>query len=184
MSSAVMIDEALCAAKRSLPDYPVPYIVTGQLHEVGRPAWQAEAVIDRDAFRKALEKIRKAAEQAVAPEKLVIRSDFDVYLDGKELTYVKDVCSPPDLRRRFFLHVTPADERDLPEGEAYDNRDFNQVGVHVDALGCVVRRRLPGYAVRHVRTGQTVRVEGNWESVWEGEFSVSRAADVERRSVN
>jgi len=185
MSSAVMIDEALCAAKRSLPDYPVPYIVTGQPREVGRPAWQAEAVIDRDAFRKALEKIRKALEQAVAPEKLVIRSDFDVYLDGKELTYVKDVCSPPDLRRRFFLHVTPADERNLPEGRAYDNRDFNQVGVHVDAFGCVVRRRLPGYAVRHVRTGQTVRVEGNWEPVWEGEFSVSRAADVvERRSVN
>ena len=55
------------------------------------------------------------------------------------------------------------------------------MGVHVDALGCVVRLRLPGYAVRHVRTGQSVRVEGNWEPVWQGEFSISPAADVEER---
>ena len=108
-----------------------------------------------------------------------------MYLDGKQLTYVKDVCSPSDLRRRFFLHVTPADERDLPEGREFDNRDFNQSGVHVDEIGCVVRRGLPGYAIRRVRTGQIVQVEGIWEPVWEGEFSVSRAADAdERRSVN
>ena len=177
MDRIAMIDEKMCVTKKILPNYPVAHIVTGQLHgdEVG---WRAEAVIDRNAFRKALEK-------AVAPEKLVIRSNFDVYLDGKHLTYVKNVCSPTDRRRRFFLRITPAHERDLPEGENHDDREFNQMGVHVDALGCVVRLRLPGYAVRHVRTGQFDRVEGNWEPIWQGEFSVGRAADAdERRSGN
>ena len=175
MSEVTMIDEKLCAAKKVLPDYPA-HVVTGKYGALG---WQADAVIDRDAFRKALEK-------AVAPEKLVIRSDFDVYLDGKWLTYVKDVCSPPAQRRRFFLHVTPGDARDLPEGsEEFDNQDFSQPGVHVDALGCVVRRRLPDYAVRRVRTGQFVRVEeGRWKNFWEGEFSISRADADERRSRN
>ena len=85
MSSRVaMIDEKLCMAKQILPNYPVAHIVTGQFRE-GEAVWQAEAVIDRDAFRKALEK-------ALAPEKLVIRSDFDVYLDGRQLTYVKNVA--------------------------------------------------------------------------------------------
>ena len=170
MPEATMIDEKLCVAKKVLPDYPVAHIVTGEFHGNRAIGWQAEAVIDRDAFRRALEK-------AAAPEKRVIRSDFDVYLDGKWLTYVTDVCSPADLRRTFFLHVTPADARDLPEGRAeFDNQDFSQPGVHVDALGCVVRWRLPDYAIRRVRTGQFVRVEGIWEHVWEGEFSISHAA--------
>ena len=178
MSEATMIDEKLCVAKKVLPNYPVAHIVTGEFHGNRAIGWQAEAVIDRDAFRRALEK-------AVAPEKRVIRSDFDVYLDGKHLTYVKDVCSPPDLRRRFFLRITPADDKDLPEGREYDDRDFNQPGVHIDELGCVVRSRLPGYAIRRVRTGQFVRVEGIREPVWEGEFSISHAADAgERRSRN
>ena len=170
MHVVMMLDEKLCVAKKALPDYPVAHIVTGEFHGNRAIGWQAEAVIDRDAFRRALEK-------AAAPEKRVIRSDFDVYLDGKHLTYVKDVCSPPDLRRRFFLRITPADDKDLPEGGEYDDRDFNQPGVHVDELGCVVRRRLPGYAIRRVRTGQFVRVEGIREPVWEGEFSVSHAAE-------
>ena len=176
---AVMIDEKLCVAKKFLPDYPVARIVTGQFREGAASGWSAEAVIDRDALERVLEKAGETLEQAVAPEKLVIRSDFDVYLDGKWLTYVKDACSAPDLRRRFFLHVTPADERDLPEGGAeYDEQDFHQMGAHVGGYGCVVRRRLPGYVVRRVRTGQFVPGEG---PVWEGEFQVSHAADMEER---
>ena len=176
MYQIAMIDEKLCVTKKILPNYPVAHIVTGQFHEKEALGWQAEAVFDRNAFRKALEK-------AFAPEKLVIHSDFDVYLDGKWLTYVKDVSSPPDRRRRFFLRVTPADERDLPEGRVeFDNQDFYQPGVHVGELGYVVRRRLPGYAVRHVRTGQLDRAEeGGWKLFWEGEFSISHAAGVEER---
>ena len=176
MPKAMMIDEKLCVVKKVLPNYPVAHIVTGQFHSDGTLGWQAEAVIDRDAFRRALEK-------ATAPEKLVVRSNFDVYLDGKWLIYVKDVCSPPDRRRKFFLHVTPANERDLFEVKSgFDNQDFNRIGVRVDALGCVVTRRLPSYAVRHVRTGQFVRTEeGRYKHFWEGEFSISHAADVEER---
>ena len=85
MHEVMMLDEKLCVAKKVLTDWPVAHIVTGQFHRNGTLGWQAEAVIDRDAFRKALEK-------AVAPEKLVIRSDFDVYLDGRQLTYVKNVA--------------------------------------------------------------------------------------------
>ena len=170
---AIMIDEKLCVAKKFLPDHPVARIVTGQFLEGATLGWQAEAVIDRDALGKALEKTRETLEKAVAPEKLVIHSDFDVYLDGKWLIYLKDACSPLDLHRRFFLHVIPADEGDLPEGREFDNQDFSQMGAHVSGFGCVVRRRLPDYAVRHVRTGQAARVEGRWKNFWEGEFSIS-----------
>ena len=48
----------------------------------------------------------------------IIRSAFDVYLGGKSLIYHKQDCRLTDLSALFFLHVTPVDETDLPEGRA------------------------------------------------------------------
>ena len=167
------LGEGLCVAKKALPDYPIAHVWTGQIGGDGALDWQGEAFIDRDAFRKALEK-------ATAPEKLAVRSEFDVYLDGQRITYVKDVCNPLDARR-FFLHVTPVDEKDLPELDAengYDNWDFDPEIFSFAQTGCMVRSWLPGYAIRRIRTGQFDRDEG---VIWESEFSISHAADTEER---
>ena len=46
---------------------------------------------------------------------LLIRSNFDVYLDGTVLRYVKNPCSREDWNADFFLHVIPVDVEDLPD---------------------------------------------------------------------
>ena len=62
-----------------------------------------------------------------SPDKLVIRSRFDVYLYDGWLAYGREDCRPSDAQTRFFLHVVPQDLRDLslqrlPSG--FDNLDF------------------------------------------------------------
>ena len=57
------------------------------------------------------------------------------------LAYVKEGCAPADFDRRFFLHVWPADVRDLPPerlAHGFDNLDFwSRIG---DATTCTVWR--------------------------------------------
>ena len=65
------------------------------------------------------------------PDKRIIASDFDVYLDGNRLIYVKEDCRPEDTLTKFFLHVRPRDESYLPEHRrqhGFENRDFTGIG--------------------------------------------------------
>ena len=114
--------------------------------------------------------------------RLAVSSHFDVYdvaasdsaiSDGRRmLVYVKEPCSEEDARARFFLHLIPADEGDLPEERrryGFDNLDFsfedrgNRIGER-----CVALRHLPDYPVAAVRAGQFA----GQERVWEEEFSL------------
>ena len=45
----------------------------------------------------------KILELVAQPEKRVIASAFDVYLDRNRLIYVKETCSPADMAARFFI---------------------------------------------------------------------------------
>lgn len=61
-------------------------------------------------------------------DKRIIASDFDVYLGRNRLLYVKKDCRPVDTRPRFFLHVTPVNDGDLPQNRrqyGFENRDFS-----------------------------------------------------------
>lgn len=121
----------------------------------------------RDFLR---ERIRRLAN---TPDKRILASNFDVYLDGRWLIYAKDVCSPEDTQEMFFLHVTPADEKDLPEDRVeagFENLDFNQGGIRVGQQSCVVVKRLPHYAIGHIRTGQYAPGEN---ILWGGEVTIS-----------
>ena len=114
-------------------------------------------------------------ELVVQPDKRIIISDFDVYLDGNRLIYVKEECRPDDTRAQFFLHVIPVDESDLPEYRrqyGFENRDFNQRGVEIGDHRCAIRRQLPAYPIRHIRTGQYTG-KGR---LWEGEFAMEQDA--------
>ena len=100
------------------------------------------------------------------------RSDFDIYLDEnkRRLIYIKRPCADEDARAKFFLHIIPADTRELPDytrEHGFDNFDFNFDGSEVQASDnwCVAMRRLPGYAIKRIRTGQFTD-EG---TVWQAE---------------
>lgn len=109
------------------------------------------------------------------PDKRIIRSVFDVYLSGNYIIYVKEDCRPADTRAKFFLHVTPVDDRDLPEERhpyGFENLDFARQALEIEPRRCAVRRVFPAYPIRHIRTGQFVReVQGNYYvNLWEAEF--------------
>ena len=89
---------------------------------------------------------------------LIIESDYDVYVRGNVLLYVKEPCNQSDIDRQFFLHVYPADVNDLSDHRrqhGFSNRDF-RFEEHGWRSGdrCLAARRLPTYAIRYVETGQ------------------------------
>ena len=106
----------------------------------------------------------------VAAGKPAARGNFDVYLKGGTLHYVKEDCGPADAEARFFLHIFPADKKDLPlhrRKHWFNNHDFDfgWRGAHFDGK-CMTQAPLPGYPIARIRTGQFVRGEGQ---LWKAE---------------
>ena len=139
-----------CVAAVPLPDYPIARIETGQY----TPAWAG------------------AARRGVAEAEPLARARFDIHLDGRALTYVRDGCAAEDADTRFFLHVHPADPADLPEHRqrhGFDNLNFSlrEQGARTDGGGCVAVVPLPAYPIASVRTGQ-FGADGH---LWEAEFA-------------
>ena len=158
-----------CTIERQLPAYAIRSIRTGQFVPGEGQLWEAE-------FTPAQAGVRREEDRAAVPRRTV-RSVFDVVLDGRRLIYRKAACRPADLQARFFLHVTPVDETDLPASRflyGFDNLDFSsRLTFRVNEFGCTTRKRLPAYAIRHLRTGQYVPGHG---SLWEGEFAMAQDA--------
>ena len=107
----------------------------------------------------------------------IIRSRYDVYRIENELIYVNEQCdSPYDLAATFFLHLFPADARDLlPERAEYgfNNWGFTfRVGGGSSVGGtCVARRQLPEYEISGIRTGQYLFGYASDDTeIWEAEF--------------
>ena len=137
----------LCAATRLLPNYDIDRIATGQYTEQGS-IWTTEIPI---GF---LANLSPRAPKGV----LIASSEFDIYLDENRLTFVKEPCAPEDVKPRFFLHVVPSDENDLPADRVqhgFDNLDFNfrKHGILVGQL-CTAVRLLPNYDIDRIATGQ------------------------------
>ena len=162
--STVRRDEA-CGAVAQLPDYEFTKFRTGQFTSAG-VIWSGEFEVSGLPLRSPLERV----EEIGSP---VISSNFDVYLDGDELIYVKAQCSPEDVQTRFFLHVVPADVADLPEGReqyGFDNLDFDFIGASTVRPGevCWTVRKIPGYEFTGFSTGQFT----SSGVVWGGTFQV------------
>ena len=97
---------------------------------------------------------------------LIASSEFDIYLDENRLTFVKEPCAPEDVKPRFFLHVVPSDENDLPADRVqhgFDNLDFNfrKHGILVGQL-CTAVRLLPNYDIDRIATGQYTKQGSIW----------------------
>ena len=107
----------------------------------------------------------------------VLRSTFDIHLEGATLTYLKEPCVAEDVAAGFFLHVVPRNEADLPAvrrrlQSSFDNLDFtfSRKGAIWDGkcLGVVT---LPDYEIARIRTGQFIRDPGLKE-LWEAKIPV------------
>ena len=146
-----------CIARVALPEYDLKRIKTGQWAQNGRILWKNTYSI-----------------KAVVGEP-VIRSHFDIYLNGDTLSYVKEPCAVGDTEARFFLDLILADEKDLPDHRkqhGYDSEtfQFEEKGERFDEK-CVARIVLPEYDIDYIRTGQYT----NTDRVWENIFSVKAA---------
>ena len=154
-----------CVASVVLPDYPIAGIRTGQIADDG-VLWEADI-----AFGDGAPDYAAARREALAGEPLA-RFFFDIYRDGRALTYLRDGCTEAEAEARFFLHVVPADENDLPEHRreyGFDNLDFTLAtrGVRLDG-NCVALARLPDYPIASVRTGQY----DDAGALWTAEFAL------------
>ena len=160
-----------CIARIELPDYPLAGIRTGQRQgyplaglRTGQrqgylpPIWEVSLPVGDASFPRYASTWR---ETATAGEPAA-RGPFDVYRDGRTLTYVRDDCAPEDAEDRFFVHV-------YDFGGARERLDF-RFGDRGARWGgaCVAAVELPDYEVRSVRTGQ-YDATGH---LWDEEFAL------------
>ena len=84
----------------------------------------------------------------------IIDSDYDVFLNGNRLVYIRSQCNPTDVHTRFILHVIPRDRSILGDRE-HDNKDFIFAwnGILIGDT-CIVVQDLPAYDISSFKTGQ------------------------------
>ena len=117
-------------------------------------------------------------QQATAGEP-IIRGDYDIYRNGRILTYVKEDCRPGDRAARFGVKVYPAPAAlragYIPNQVAYDFREND--GVRLGQV-CLALIELPDYPIDFILAGQYA----DWESravwwprpLWSGLHSLTR----------
>ena len=176
-----------CLATIPLPNYPITKIQTGQYIPNQPPIWQKEIPVysSPEAKNAAIAAIEERYQQiqSLTPN---ITANFNVYLIGKELTYLKEPCLPTDTEPLFFLHLTPADPKSLPphrQQHGFDNLDFP--GTAFDQAKkiptltnkCLATIPLPDYPITNIQTGQYTSVIG-W--IWQAEIPPSPAGPQTR----
>ena len=126
-----------------------------------------------DAARHRARKQRYVEQLLEQVGERVVRSDWDVYRNGRKLTYLKKPCAPADVQAKFVLHVIPVAPADLPASRrryGYDN-----FGFYFDRRGvwrgdqCMAIAHLPAYPIGRIRVGQWISKDNR--TVWEAEFS-------------
>lgn len=145
-----------CVARVALPDYPIADV----------DVWWSPDLLSPDEARG----IMRRAARAGPP---LARSVYDVYLNDGDLVYAQEPCDPGGTERRFFLHVVPRREADLPAERrqyGFDNLDFDfwPRGALLDEA-CVAVVRLPDYPMTSIRTGQFIRGTGE---IWSAPIAI------------
>ena len=145
--------ENKCMMTIPLPDWPIGDVWTGVYGpDKETVQWEERFYFDIDALRRIW---RRALEREPNAS-----GAFDVYRQGRTLTYVREPCGQADVRDRFFLHVfgTASDFANL-------DFDFHERGALFDGT-CVAVAWLPDYAQR-IATGQFAPPA---ERVWQVEL--------------
>ena len=138
-----------CLAGIALPPYAIARIETGSLSP-GQSKERADDPGRLEVYRQVYQRVVSGAP--------VARSTFDVYRDDRTLYYVKSPCSDADVKLQFFLHLFPADAKELPSrrwqwGYNNDNFSFVDQGQRFDDK-CLASIALPHYAIARIETGQ------------------------------
>ena len=159
------IFDGKCMVTISLPGYSIRGITTGQFDDGGR-IWGVDFPVDLDIDD------HRARYDAIATGDPIAHSVFEVYLGEGELTYFKASCSEADTQPRFFLHVVPLDQNDLPRDRrqhGFDNLDFafDHRGLIFDGK-CLATVPLPDYPIDKISTGQFA----DDARIWSLEFPV------------
>ena len=157
-----LLFDGRCLASVDLPQYDIAGIRTGWL-DGDSAAWTVSHVIQGPRLISEYE--------SIVSREPIARSEFDLYLDGSNLYYIKEPCDGGDVREAFFLHVVPENTDDLPSDRrqyGFDNLDFafDVRGVLFNDK-CMVSVDLPQYAIARITTGQ-FNADGR---VWEVEFA-------------
>ena len=89
---------------------------------------------------------RELYRQAVAGEPIV-RADYDVYLEGQRLTFVRENCAPEEPEAWFGVRIFPRYRETLPPPlrQDFSYAPLNTRGVRLGRL-CLAVLRLPDYA--------------------------------------
>ena len=108
----------------------------------------------------------------------VLRSTFDIHLEGATLTYLKEPCVAEDVAAEFFLHVVPRNEADLSAVSRRYQSNFNNLDFTFSRKGaiwdgkCLGVVTLPDYEIARIRTGQFIRDVGGSKELWEAKIPV------------
>ena len=123
-----------------------------------------------DAALKMARRFYDGGYRKITSGRLVQQAMFDIYTypGGRILGYARDKCTASDIQARFFVHVFPVDEQELPARRrryGFDNRNFNFFDWGKQEAGrCWTSVALPAYAIRRIRTGQFNQREKIWET--------------------
>ena len=155
-----ILSEGRCLAVVPLPEEGYGKFETGQW---GTNPWRVVGRLDRDRYRAALASLGRGG--MGEPE---VRAVFDLYFRENELRYVKKPCTVEDTEARFFLHLHPEDETDLPAGSrehGFINRDFDFAGAGFVLDGsCLASAPLPESGGWRLRTGQFLPGRELWSA--------------------
>ncbi len=156
-----------CMIRRSLPNYAIESVNVGRWVDGESGGWPATRV-PMPMSDAALAYYEKQYETISSGGEPLARAEYDVYLDGGELVYLKRPCAESDTRGRFLLSVFPADLDDVSQkwrelGHESLNFGFGQYGVRFGDR-CMIRIPLPDYAIEAVDVGRWVPGEtAAWE---------------------
>ena len=100
---------------------------------------------------------------------------FNVYYNENKLVYERMECGEYDAAPRFFLHLFPADPKDLPEERQGQDFYFTERKVPYSD-GCAAVVNLPRYEVAAVSTGQYISGD---RQLWRGDFRLDRPPQVD-----
>ena len=113
---------------------------------------------------------RELYRQAIASEP-IIRAYYDVYLQGKTLTFIREDCRPGDRAVQFGVRIYP-DRPELPPGRLPDTGSYRRLynrAVGLDG-SCLAVIRLPDYPIAHIMVGQGY-ADDIRQAIWEEWYS-------------
>ncbi len=155
------------------PVLPRPYAPAIHTRTAYRNAVFVVAALNLDRVEAAAAAPYRAQYRAVTATAPAARGRFDVYLDDRAVSWVRETCRPADAEPKFILHVTPVDPRALAD-RSFDNLDFYfpERGVRFNGK-CLAVVPLPAYPIRHIQVGQW-NAE-NDRTIWQADIDVPLA---------